>query len=146
LGKLALAEKDGVSAIAAFERVPKKSKESKEAEALLKQARALKTDHDSARGEAAQQERELAKKQNLAAPGTSSAPQTVAAAEPNNPAKHRVTAGDSLAYETATDSEGRRVRQNAHFRFRYFNGQKDFGQRADYEGSVAQSLEEAKSA
>lgn len=147
LGRLALSEKDGPSAIAALARVPKKTKESKEADALMKQARALKADHDSTRDEAAQQERELRKKQDLAAGGPTARPEPqVAEAEPNNPQKHRVTAGDSLSYETATDSEGRRVRQNAHFRFRYFNGQKDFGQRADYEGSVAQSLEEAKSA
>ena len=146
LGKLALSEKDGPAAISALERVPKKTKDFKEAEALLKQARALKADHDSARTEAEQQQRDLLRKQDAAASGGRPPPQNpLAMAEPNNPGKHRVEAGDSLAYETSTDSEGRRVRQNSHFRFRYFNGQKDFGQRADYEGSVAAALEEAKS-
>jgi hypothetical protein len=43
------------------------------------------------------------------------------------------------------DDEGRRTRGNSHFRFRYFNGKRDFGQRADYEGTVQGALEEARS-
>ncbi len=49
-----------------------------------------------------------------------------------------------LGYESSVDGEGRRVRQNAFFRFRYFSGQRDFGQRAEYEGQVQESLEEAR--
>jgi hypothetical protein len=48
------------------------------------------------------------------------------------------------SYESGVDSEGRRTRANAHFRFRYFNAQRDFGQRADYEGSVQAALEQAR--
>ncbi len=144
LGKLALSEKDGRTAVAALERVPKKSKEAKEADGLLKQARAIKGDQDSAREEANAQARDLRKQEEAAASGEKRAPPPQAMA--GNPAKHRVDTTDSLSYESAVDSEGRRVRQNAHFRFRYFNGQKDFGQRADYEGSVQAALEEARNA
>ncbi len=144
LGKLALSEKDGRTAVAALERVPKKSKEAKEADGLLKQARAIKGDQDSAREEANAQARDLRKQEEAAASGDKRAPAPQAMA--GNPAKHRVDTTDSLSYESAVDSEGRRVRQNAHFRFRYFNGQKDFGQRADYEGSVQAALEEARNA
>jgi hypothetical protein len=52
----------------------------------------------------------------------------------------------SSSYESGVDGEGRRTRSNAHFRFRYFNAQRDFGQRADYEGRVQGALEEAHDA
>ena len=52
----------------------------------------------------------------------------------------------SRSYESGVDEEGRRVRANQYFRFRYFNGQKDFGQRAEYEGSVQGALDTARQA
>src|SRR6185436_2190694 len=55
-------------------------------------------------------------------------------------------AGGSSSYESGVDEEGRRTRGNQYFRFRYFNGQRDFGQRADYEGRVQSALEEARQA
>jgi hypothetical protein len=56
------------------------------------------------------------------------------------------TGTGSSTYESGVDGEGRRTRANAHFRFRYFNAQRDFGQRADYEGRVQAALEEAHDA
>lgn len=50
----------------------------------------------------------------------------------------------SRSYESSVDDEGRRIRQNQYFRFRYFNSKRDFGQRADYEGAVQASLENAR--
>jgi hypothetical protein len=144
LGKLALSEKDSRSAVAALERVPKKSRQAKEADALLKKARALRSDQDSALEEAAAQTRDLHKQEDAAAQG--GRPPPPPAPMPGSPGKTQVQTTDSLSYESAVDSEGRRVRQNAHFRFRYFNGQKDFGQRADYEGSVQAALEKARTA
>jgi hypothetical protein len=38
------------------------------------------------------------------------------------------------------------VRANQYFRFRYFSAKRDFGQRADYEGSVQAALDEARRA
>ncbi len=52
----------------------------------------------------------------------------------------------SHSFESSVDDDGRRVRANDHFRFRYFNGQRDFGQRAEYEGAVQASLERAQQA
>ncbi len=46
--------------------------------------------------------------------------------------------------EPRVDAEGRRIRAGRSFRFRYFNGQRDFGQRAEYEGRAAELLESAK--
>jgi hypothetical protein len=57
-----------------------------------------------------------------------------------------LAAGPSSSYESGVDEEGRRTRGNAYFRFRYFNAQRDFGQRADYEGRVQAALEDARSA
>ena len=50
----------------------------------------------------------------------------------------------SASYESVTDADGNRVRQNQYFRIRYFNQKRDFGARADYEGSVQNALEEAR--
>lgn len=52
--------------------------------------------------------------------------------------------GNSNSYESSVDDEGRRIRQNQYFRFRYFNAKRDFGQRADYEGAVQAALEDAR--
>jgi hypothetical protein len=53
-------------------------------------------------------------------------------------------AASSRSYESGVDDEGRRVRQNQYFRFRYFNAKRDFGQRADYEGRVQAALEDGR--
>ncbi len=50
------------------------------------------------------------------------------------------------SFESSVDAEGLRVRGNAQFRFRYFGGQRDFGQRAEYEGRVQAALEAAAQA
>lgn len=50
----------------------------------------------------------------------------------------------STSFASSTDEEGRRLRENTSFRFRYFSGQRDFGQRAEYEGRVQAALELAR--
>jgi hypothetical protein len=77
----------------------------------------------------------------------SAGPQTEGAEVPASVS--RVGSNDTAGTETSTyqsgvDDEGRRIRFNSHFRFRYFNGKRDFGQRAEYEGRVQQSVEEAR--
>ena len=52
--------------------------------------------------------------------------------------------GDSLSWESGEDEGGRRYRQNRYFRIRYFNAKRDFGQRAEYEGSVQGALEDSR--
>ena len=62
--------------------------------------------------------------------------------EPGAPAG--VARGTSRSYESSVDADGRRVRQNQYFRFYYFNSKRDFGQRAEYEGTVQGALEDAR--
>ena len=50
--------------------------------------------------------------------------------------------GNSWSSEQAAD--GHRTRGNAFFTMHYFNRQQDFGQRAEYEGTVQAALEEAR--
>lgn len=138
LGRFLLEDGDP-KARAALEDVPKKAREYKEAQALLAQAKALASRDSAARGEAKAQERELVRRQGgeppvEPAPGPEARPG--GAAPP--------VTGTGNTYESSVDGEGRRVRANSHFRFRYFNGQRDFGQRADYEGTVQAALEEAR--
>ncbi len=143
LGELALSEDDADGAIASLLTVPKGSPQSKQADAMLKRARAVKNGQQGARAEAAQQEKDLLKQQDKVAQG-----KTVEMAAPI-PAPGRQggppeRSSESLSYESGVDNEGRRIRSNQHFRFRYFNGQKDFGQRAEYEGRVQGALDVAR--
>ncbi|MBX7101235.1 MAG: hypothetical protein K1X89_26195 [Myxococcaceae bacterium] len=129
LGKLALLENDGAGAVAALEQVPAGSSSGKQAKALLAKAVALR------RGQSA--EREAAKAQATALERR----QQGGGAPPAG----GTGAGASVTtYESGQDDEGRRTRANAFFRFRYFSGKKDFGQRADYEGTVQAALEHAR--
>jgi hypothetical protein len=141
LGRLALSEQDGEAAVLALSQVPKKSPQFKEADALLKKARALQADGKSAKSELAAIEKDLKQRQEAAAEG-----RPAAELKPNAPGRAPTKTTDSLSYESSVDGEGRRLRANTHFRFRYFNGQRDFGQRADYEGKVQGALEEARQA
>lgn len=146
LGKQLLAENDTQGALAALEKVPKKSPEAAEAEALKKRAKALAKDDASARAEAERDARAVeqgagggkgrpAGRETIDALGGGRAP-------PGAPP----STGLGSSYESSTDGEGRRIRANQHFRFRYFNGQRDFGQRAEYEGRVQAALESAREA
>ena len=87
-------------------------------------------------------ERDLRRRQEAAAQGQP-LPEPTAPLQPGRAPKKTT---DSLTYESSVDGEGRRLRANTHFRFRYFNGQRDFGQRAEYEGKVQGALEEARQA
>ncbi len=141
LGKQLLSENDSAGALAALEKVPKKSPEHPEAEALKKKARALASEGASARAEADRDARNIEKAEQSAGSGP----------PPGKGGSKSLTIGPSgpstglgNSYESSTDGEGRRIRANKHFRFRYFNGQRDFGQRADYEGRVQAALESAR--
>lgn len=116
LGRLLLEDNDGLGAVAALEQVPKGAAQHKEAQALLVTAKRLV--HD-ARDE---------ERQATPAPGGRGGGST----------------GSSGGWESSVDDEGRRMRGNGHFRFRYFNGKRDFGQRAEYEGRVQAALEDAR--
>ncbi|MHB8872072.1 MAG: peptidase MA family metallohydrolase [Myxococcaceae bacterium] len=129
LGKLLLEDKDPAGALAALGKVPKKSAEYKEAQALSKQARAGQAEETAAKRQAQAVERALDKGE----PPPDGAAARGGAAEPSG----------SLTYESGIGPGGVRTRSNARFAFRYFSGDRDFGQRADYEGQIASALEEA---
>ncbi|GMU60849.1 MAG: hypothetical protein AMXMBFR34_26120 [Myxococcaceae bacterium] len=132
LGRLLADEGDSSGAAAALKAVPAKSKEAKEAQALLQESRPPKAE-------------EVASADLPPLPaGKTEAPRREGGPPP--PRAPPPSGLSGLGYESSVDGEGRRVRQNAYFRFLYFNAQRDFGQRADYEGSVQAALEEARTA
>ncbi len=136
LGRLHLDEKDHAAAAEVLSKVPAKAKESPEARRLLERARA----EVAREREAAQQARAFERRfeEGPAGPGGETVPAQVRDAEGS---EVRPTSG--LSYESGVGPGGMRTRANRRFVFRYFNNQRDFGQRAEYEGRVAGALEEA---
>ena len=147
LARLLLTENDAAGALAALEQVPKKAKERAEADQLRRRAQALADEGRAARAEARADEQELRRRQD---PGGTPPPEAPGRKGPRPPTRDGATPPEPSSlggsYESSVDEEGRRIRANKHFRFRYFNGQRDFGQRADYEGRVQGALEEARAA
>ena len=146
LGKLLLSENDTRGAVTAFDRVGKKAKERPEADALRKKALALASEDQAMRKAAAGDARALETAQDRAGAGQ---------LPPGRPGRRGPGGtdlgaggpphtGDSSTYESSEDGEGRRMRANKNFRFRYFNGKRDFGERAEYEGRVQAALEKAR--
>lgn len=129
LGKLLLEDKDAAGAISALEKVPKKAPEYKEAQGLAKQAKAAQAEEAAAKRQARSVEKAL----------ETGAPIPAEASSPGGGAAQPA----SLTYESSIGPGGVRTRSNSRFAFRYFNGERDFGQRADYEGQIAAALEEA---
>lgn len=118
LGRLYLEDGQEEEAARQLAKVPAKAKESAEARSLLLR---------------------------IAKPApTSNTPLPLASAQGTAQPTRELPAATSLSYESGVDSDGRRIRQNQYFRFRYFNARRDFGQRADYEGAVQAALENAR--
>lgn len=140
LGRLLLEEQDAAGALEVLEKVPPRSREGAEAKRLLQQARAKTSEEGQARKEAERLERLMNGK-----PGTGRRPS--APSLETAPAVGRGGPGDtrsvSLTYESSTDSRGMRTRSNGRFVIRYFNNERDFSQRAEYEGRIVSALEEA---
>ncbi|MBL8957677.1 MAG: hypothetical protein JNK82_43280 [Myxococcaceae bacterium] len=130
LGRMLLSENDSAGALKELQAIGPKSKLKKEATPLLKKALTMEAEAGSAKADVRATEKRLN-------------PREVAVAERGGGS---ITNTGSSTYESGVDDEGRRTRGNAYFRFRYFNGQRDFGQRADYEGRVQAALEEARTA
>lgn len=143
LGRLAMSENDFDGAVLSLGNVPKKAPQFKEAEALLRQARSQAAAGKSSKGELAAIEKDLHRKQEAAARGGEVLPEP---GLPMRPGQAPTRTTESSSYASSEDGEGRRLRANAYFRFRYFNGQRDFGQRAEYEGKVQAALEESRMA
>lgn len=141
LARLMLDERDGQGAVQVLSQVPKGSKLYSEAQTLLVSARAMADESASARAELVAREKKPTGSVAVEPPPV--VPEGDDEEAPPLPrAPPKLT--ESRSYESSVDDEGRRIRQNAYFRFRYFNAQRDFGQRADYEGRVQAALEESR--
>ena len=147
LARLMLEEKDGPGAVRVLAQVPRTSKAFGEAQTLMVSAQALVEEAASARAQLSGRTRKAAEPEQRSSPvalvveredGAEDEPRS----NPRRPAPPKL--GESRSYESSVDEEGRRTRQNAYFRFRYFNAQRDFGQRAEYEGRVQAALEESR--
>ncbi|RUO87954.1 hypothetical protein D7Y11_37960 [Corallococcus sp. AB018] len=131
LGRLQLQDKDSAGALTTLQQVPAKSKEAAEAKKLMQQARSQVSEEGAARREAERLEQRMNGEPSL-----------------GDTRQARATAGGEirsagLSYESGVGKDGMRVRQNSRFAIRYFNSDRDFGQRAEYEGKVVSALDEA---
>lgn len=133
LGKLLLTDKDGVGATAALGKVPPHSPQAAEAKKLLQKAKSLSAEDSQARAQAETIERRMNGEDTPSGGKTKPA---VAHDEGD-------TQATSLSYESGVGADGMRTRSNKRFVMKYFNNNRDFGQRAEYEGRVVATLEEA---
>lgn len=143
LAKLMIDEKDGQGAVQVLSQVPRSSKLFSEAQTLLISAQALADESSSARAGLVAREKKPTENAAVEPPPLPTDGEDDDAPPTRGPPRPPKTI-ESRSYESSVDEEGRRIRQNAYFRFRYFNAQRDFGQRADYEGRVQGALEEAR--
>ncbi|MDX2013973.1 MAG: hypothetical protein SFW67_27495 [Myxococcaceae bacterium] len=145
LGRLLVGERDGAGALTVLGQVPKKSTAFAEAQRLVRQAEALAREDADARavlaggGRSPQPPPQRAPDDGPAPPPDEDEPVELPGVRRAPP-----SLGTSRSYESGVDDEGRRIRFNAFFRFRYFSARRDFGQRADYEGQVQEALEESR--
>jgi hypothetical protein len=130
LGKFLLEDKDSAGAAAALEKVPRRTTQYKEAQKLLKTARSSQQEDTVARKQAQTIEAKIEKGEATSAP-----------LPPSQGAARNGTG--SLTYESGVGPDGMRTRGNSRFLLKYFNHDRDFGQRADYEGKVVGALDEA---
>jgi hypothetical protein len=133
LGKLLLEDKDGPGAVAALSKVPPKGPQAAEAKKLLQKARSLSAEDGQARAQAESIERRMSGEDK---PSGGKAQPAIARDEGS-------TQPTSLTYESGVGEDGMRTRANRRFVMKYFNNNRDFGQRAEYEGRVISTLEEA---
>ncbi|PTL84297.1 hypothetical protein DAT35_09870 [Vitiosangium sp. GDMCC 1.1324] len=123
LGRLLLEDKDPQGALAALEKVPPRSPEAAKARVLIQKARSESAEESAALAQARAIERRFS--------GESDDTGSVQ------------TASSGLTYESGVAGDGMRTRANSRFVVKYFNNERDFGQRADYEGRIVSALDEA---
>lgn len=132
LGKLQVDELDYAGALVSLSKVTKKSPNHAQAQALISTAKKQLQEEKAARAEALALERRI----NAAGNGGD----VKSAVGVDGVGDTQVT---GLSYESSAGPGGMRQRVNARFRMRYFGNDRDFGQRADYEGRVSAALEES---
>ena len=125
LGRLYLEDGQPGEAASCLARVPPKAPQSGEAKRLIAQIA-----RDSG--------------EPVAGPEAGRGVRVVEGRAPVEPGSAPLERATSRSYESSTDADGRRVRQNQYFRFYYFNQKRDFGARAEYEGKVQGALEDAR--
>jgi hypothetical protein len=138
LGRQLLEDKDGIGSADALGKVPAGAPEHAEAVKLLAQARALSAQHASARSEAAAIERRIAHGGVVEPARLVKGKAAKGAGAPEEPT---VTTG--LSYTSSVGADGMRTRANKRFVLKYFNGERDFGERAEYEGHIVDAMEDA---
>ncbi|HLL46017.1 MAG TPA: hypothetical protein VK399_04890, partial [Longimicrobiaceae bacterium] len=146
LGKLLMEEQDAAGALAVLEQVPKRSREAAEAKRLMQQARSQVTQEGSARVEAGRIERKLNGPKAPPPPPDPGIAESDADTVPALAQDSQVGTGArqvNLAYQSGVDEGGMRTRYNSRFHIRYYNNDRDFGQRAEYEGKIVGALDEA---
>jgi hypothetical protein len=142
LGRLFAAEGDEAGARGVLAKIPKKAPEWADAQAVLKQLTSPKQKDPGGAERNAGDEPPAPRKSGRPTPDDE-APRP----SPGDQIGHGPPPSTgTMGYESSVDSEGRRVRANQYFRFRYFSNQKDFGQRAEFEGTVQAALETAREA
>ena len=134
LGKALLTEKDPDGAARALAKVPRRSPEWAEAQALLRQAHGEACEDRAARSEARAVEQRIERAESRPLDSSRGERQPVRAESSRGPG--------SLTYVSG-ESGGMRTRGNSRFVLKYFNDNRDFGQRAEYEGRVVGALDEA---
>jgi hypothetical protein len=132
LGRLLLEDQQPLRAAEVLARVGKGAREHTEAQRLLTQARRKGAEEQSAWRQAEALERRMSGE-----PPPSSGRVSPALA------REDTSHGGSLSYTSGVGPGGVRVRANSRFVIKYFNNERDFGQRAEYEGKVVQALDEA---
>jgi hypothetical protein len=131
---LAMAESDHALALSLYLRVPKSASDGAKARAGIDAARQAIAQQHEAQGEVKKIESDLAHPKPLA-PGSA-----VAMDPRGSPAEAGMIPGESRSLGL----DGMRIRESPYFHFIYSGSGKDFAVRSDYEGKVADALEEAR--
>jgi hypothetical protein len=137
LGRLLLEDQDAAGAALALGKVPSKAPESAEAKLLLQKAHGQSAEESEARQQAVAVERRM---NGGGAPSREGSRPVAVEALARDEGETR---SSSLSYESGVSSDGMRTRSNGRFVIKYFNNQRDFGERADYEGRIVSALDEA---
>ncbi|MFY1830441.1 peptidase MA family metallohydrolase [Myxococcus fulvus] len=141
LGKLLLEEQDSAGAQAALEKVPPRTREAAEAKKLLQQARQQTLQEDSARAEATRISQRLGNSATTRPVSARAGEEAAVVSLETRPGMTVRT--PRVGFESGVNSLGMRVRANSRFVITYFNNDRDFAQRADYEGRIVEILETA---
>lgn len=134
LGNLLLDEKDPLGASQALAKVPRSAPEYARAQALLGTAKETARQEREAKRQAHEVEQRMGK-----APAGAEAPGQV-------PEAKSAKGGVELTSGSGEGPGGMRYRSQGSFILKYFNNQRDFGQRADFETRVMGALDEAREA